>query len=77
MSGYVPGNGHKIFKLYSAENSTVFEGECEVSLRFQVSIQPVSMSNATVSSRESNPSGRICILCAAPLCHIADYFVIT
>ena len=35
------------------------------------------MSNATGSSRESNPSGRICILCAAPLRYVADCFVIT
>ena len=73
----IPGNGHTFLKLYSTENLTIIAGENGVSLRFQVSIQPVNMSNATDSSRESNPSGRICILCAAPLCHVADCFVIT
>ena len=50
---------HCIFKLYciqhpisSRKNSTVIEGACEVSLRFQVSIQPVYMSNKGVARKK-------------------------
>ena len=57
-----------IFKLYWTESSTVFEGEvCEVSLRSSRQQLSVNMSNANGSSRESNPSRRICHVRAIPL----------
>ena len=59
--------GEVMTKLYWR----VIEGDCEVSLRFS-SQQPPGiywrpMSNAIGSSRESNPSRRICDLRAIPL----------
>ena len=62
-----------IFKLYWTENSTVIEGDCEVSLR-SLSQQPpgIYTSNAIGSSRELNPSCRVCHLRAVPQGHVAN-----
>ena len=57
---------------FTPVNSTVIVGDCEVSLRSSSQQHPLNMSNAIGSSRESNPSRRICHLRAVPLGHVAD-----
>ena len=61
-----------IFKLYRTENSKVVEGDREVSLRSSSQQPPGNVAICQMrSSRESNPSRRVCHLPAIPLGHVA------
>ena len=61
-----------ILKLHCTENSTVMRETSKGACALRVSSHLLYMSNAIVSSRESNPSREICHLRAVPLGHVAD-----
>ena len=63
-----------IFK-YRRENSTVIEGDCEVSLRSLSQQPPIKYVNCDRLQPRIEPSRRICHLRTVPLGHVADRFL--